>query len=68
MLVNYLGEKDFQTGMRNYLQEFKYRNARTVDLWNNLEKAANGKPVAKLMESWTRQMGVGFEMNIQIVY
>jgi aminopeptidase 2 len=57
MLVNYLGEKDFQTGIRNYLQKFKYSNARTRDLWEALSAAAGGKPVADLMNSWTRQMG-----------
>ncbi|KAI3640726.1 hypothetical protein MIR68_001604 [Amoeboaphelidium protococcarum] len=56
MLANYLGEKDFQTGVCNYLQQFKYRNAQTKDLWAALE-AASGKPVGKLMTSWTRQVG-----------
>ena len=58
MLVNYLGESTFQNGIRDYLQQFKYKNAKTQDLWNSLEKAAGGKPVAQLMKSWTRQMGV----------
>jgi aminopeptidase N len=60
MLVNYLGEDVFRTGIRSYLKQFKYKNARTQDLWSALEVAAKGKPVAKLMQSWTRQVGVRF--------
>ena len=56
MLVNYLGEDDFKTGLRNYLKMFQYSNARTIDLWNSLSVASN-KNVAVMMRSWTDLMG-----------
>ena len=56
MLAEYLTLNDFRQGVRNYLKEFKYRNAETKDLWRHLEQAS-GKPVSKLMQSWTRQTG-----------
>ena len=57
MLANYLGAEDFRTGVCNYLQAFKYKNADTKDLWHYLSLAAGGKPVGQLMNSWTRQIG-----------
>jgi len=56
MLVNYLGEESFKTGLQNYLRKFQYSNAKTDDLWNSLT-AASGKDVSKMMSSWTDQMG-----------
>jgi aminopeptidase N len=56
MLVNYLGEESFKTGLQNYLKKFQYSNAKTVDLWNSLT-AASGKNVSKMMSSWTDLMG-----------
>ena len=56
MLVNYLGLDTFNQGVKNYLEKFKYRNATTSDLWDALSEAS-GKPVAKVMTSWTRQTG-----------
>lgn len=56
MLVNYLGEDDFKTGLRDYLKMFQYSNARTIDLWNSLSVASN-KNVAAMMSSWTDLMG-----------
>jgi aminopeptidase N len=55
--VSFLGEDKFRQGIRDYLQKFKYRNAKTQDLWEALS-AASGKPVGKVMHTWTRQMGV----------
>ena len=56
MLANYLGEDVFQTGLRAYLKSHMYGNAKTADLWSALAKTS-GKPVAAVMDSWTKQMG-----------
>ncbi len=63
MLVAHLGEDKFQQGIRNYLKKFKYRNADTKDLWDALS-GASGKPVAEVMHSWTRKMGVRVDIAL----
>lgn len=56
MLENFLGEKNFRNGLKNYLTKHKYGNATTEDLWNVLEKVSK-KPVRKMMNSWVKQVG-----------
>ncbi|HSB57591.1 MAG TPA: M1 family metallopeptidase [Nitrosopumilaceae archaeon] len=56
MLENFLGEKDFRNGLKNYLKKHMYGNATTEDLWNSLEKVSR-KPVRKMMNSWVKQVG-----------
>ncbi|KAJ3376746.1 Aminopeptidase 2 mitochondrial [Entophlyctis sp. JEL0112] len=56
MLNEILGTEAFISGVRTYLQEFKYKNAVTADLWRHLS-ASSGKDVAKLMHSWTKETG-----------
>lgn len=56
MLENFLGEKNFRLGMTRYLQNHKYQNATTDDLWDALE-AVSRKPVKKMMNGWIRQVG-----------
>lgn len=56
MLATYLGGKVFQKGLQEYLKKHKYSNAKTIDLWNALEKVS-GKPVKKIMENWTGKPG-----------
>ena len=56
MLVGYLGLETFKNGIHEYLIKYKYSNATTNDLWYVLEKYS-GKPVNKLMSSWTQQIG-----------
>ncbi len=56
MLMSYLGEKDFQKGLQDYLKKFAYGNAKTEDLWLSLEKASK-KPVNKIMKNWTSKAG-----------
>lgn len=65
MLAEYLGEKDFRNGLRQYLKSYSYSNASTADLWRSLEKAS-GKPVEKIIKNWTQKPGypvVGFTAN-----
>ena len=56
MLHNYIGNEAFRHGMKGYLTKFSYKNTLTGDLWASLEEAS-GKPVGKVMSTWTGQMG-----------
>ena len=56
MIESYVGEVNFQKGLRYYLSTHKYSNATTSDLWNALQKAS-GKPVGKIMKNWTSLSG-----------
>ncbi|XP_032135719.1 puromycin-sensitive aminopeptidase isoform X2 [Sapajus apella] len=56
MLHDYIGDKDFKKGMNMYLTKFQEKNAATEDLWESLENAS-GKPIAAVMNTWTKQMG-----------
>ncbi len=56
MLMSYLGPKDFQKGLQQYLKKHAYGNAKTEDLWQALEKAS-GKPVGKVMQNWVGKPG-----------
>jgi puromycin-sensitive aminopeptidase len=56
MLAEYLGEKDFRDGLRQYLKKHSYKNTETEDLWRALSKVS-GKPVAKMMAHWTGKAG-----------
>ncbi|CCE62808.1 hypothetical protein TPHA_0D01680 [Tetrapisispora phaffii CBS 4417] len=56
MISKWLGEDVFIKGVSNYLNEFKYSNAKTEDLWKALS-AASGKDVSKVMNIWTKKVG-----------
>lgn len=56
MLEQYVGEEVFRKGLQKYLNQFKYGNATTHDLWSAIAKNS-GKPVQKIMDSWTKQTG-----------
>ncbi len=56
MLQDYIGEKNFQNGLKLYLKTHKYSNAETEDLWRALEKVSK-KPVGKIMKNWTSKPG-----------
>lgn len=56
MLEEFIGQKNFQKGLHNYLKKHEYRNATTEDLWDSLGKAS-GQPVRKIMNTWVRQVG-----------
>jgi len=42
--------------MGSYLNQHKYKNTQTEDLWESLEKASN-LPVGDVMNTWTKQKG-----------
>lgn len=52
----YLGAEAFRTGLCAYMQQHKYSNTETTDLWAAWS-AASGRKVDELMASWTEQMG-----------
>lgn len=58
MLEAFMGEENFAKGLHSYLNTHQYRNAETADLWRSLQDyAPSGVNVAKVMDTWTRQMG-----------
>jgi aminopeptidase N len=57
MLEDFLGEEEFKNGITNFLNRFKFRNAVTQDLWNELQMAGKGVNITRVMDTWTRQMG-----------
>ena len=56
MLEQYLGEDRFRDGIRRYMNEHRFGNAETTDLWDALE-AETGEPVRRIMDSWIFQGG-----------
>jgi puromycin-sensitive aminopeptidase len=56
MLHDFIGDKDYRKGMNQYLTQHQYKNTFTEDLWQALGDAS-GKPVEKIMSTWTQQMG-----------
>jgi puromycin-sensitive aminopeptidase len=56
MLERYLGEERFRAGIRRYLEQHRFANAETTDLWDAIEQAA-GEPVRAVMDSFIFQGG-----------
>lgn len=56
MLNSYMGNEQFLKGLQNYLKKYKYKNASTDDLWNELSFTSN-KDIKDLMQNWTKQTG-----------
>lgn len=56
MISKYLGEETFMEGIRQYLKKHAYGNTQTSDLWSALSDAS-GKPVEKVMDIWTKNVG-----------
>ncbi len=56
MLEQYLGEDEFRAGIRRYMNEHKFGNAETTDLWDAIE-AETGEPVRRIMDTWIFQGG-----------
>ena len=56
MLEHYVGEPNFQSGLKRYLSDFKYQNAQGRDLWNAIGKAS-GMPVLSMVNTWLKQPG-----------
>ncbi len=56
MLEHYVGEPNFQKGLKKYLSDFKYQNAQGQDLWNAIGKASK-MPVYSMVNTWLKQPG-----------
>ncbi len=67
MLEQFIGPEVFKDGIRQYLQNHKYSNTETSDLWDALEDATKRSPlpngiseafsVRKIMDTWIFQGG-----------
>ena len=56
MLENYVGEPNFQKGLKKYLSDFKYKNAEGQDLWDAIGRASK-MPVTAMINTWLKQPG-----------
>jgi tricorn protease interacting factor F2/3 len=56
MLEHYVGESNFQKGLKQYLKEFKYKNAEGKDLWDAIGKISK-MPVREMVSTWLKQPG-----------
>lgn len=57
MLTDYIGPESFVNGLRSYLRRFKFGNATSDDLWDEMDKAAPNMNVKRLMQVWTKKQG-----------
>ena len=56
MVEAYVGPEVFRKGANTYLEKHAYANATAEDFWNQVT-ATSGKPVDKIMASFTEQSG-----------
>src|SRR5215469_877762 len=56
MVEAYVGPEVFQKGVNAYLEKHKYANATAEGFWNQITQTS-GKPVDKIMKSFTEQPG-----------
>jgi len=56
MLEHYVGEPNFRRGLKKYISDFKYKNAKGQDLWDAIGWASN-MPVSSMVNTWLKQPG-----------
>ncbi|CAL1534490.1 unnamed protein product [Lymnaea stagnalis] len=56
MLQSFIGNENFRQGMKLYLNEHKFRNTNTKDMWAAMSKAS-GQNIGAVMDTWTKQTG-----------
>jgi len=56
MLEHFVGEKNFQSGLKRYLKKHQYSNAQGSDLWNAIGIVSK-QPIDKMMKTWINQVG-----------
>ncbi|HTQ96654.1 MAG TPA: M1 family metallopeptidase, partial [Candidatus Acidoferrum sp.] len=56
MVEAYVGPETFQKGINAYLEKHKFANATAEDFWNQIAETS-GKPVDRIMKSFTEQPG-----------
>ena len=52
-----MGPEEFRRGITSFLNRFKFANAVTQDLWDELQGASQDFNMTRVMDSWTRQVG-----------
>lgn len=57
MMIDYIGEDVFRTGLKNYFTKFAYQNTTREDLWQCMSDVSN-KNISKLMTPWLEQSGL----------
>jgi len=62
MLEDFVSESNFRKGLKQYLKNFKYKNAEGKDLWDAIGKAAK-LPVTSLVNTWIKQVGFPLFIN-----
>jgi aminopeptidase N len=56
MVVGFIGLENFKGGIHKYLSKYKYQNATTINLWEELGSYSD-KPLIEMMANWTSKMG-----------
>ncbi|HET7320380.1 MAG TPA: M1 family metallopeptidase [Candidatus Saccharimonadales bacterium] len=56
MLLNFIGEKSFRTGLKAYFQKHAYGNTQATDLWDALG-AASSQDITDFMAGWLNRPG-----------
>lgn len=56
MLQQYVGDEAFQAGLKQYFQDFAYKNTEGDDLWSAIAKSS-GKDITHMMNTWISQPG-----------
>jgi aminopeptidase N len=57
MLEEHIGEAPFREGVRAYMRDHAYGNARTADLWDAIE-TASGQPIRQIADDFMFRPGV----------
>ena len=51
---------NFQTGLKHYLTKYKYSNAQSVQLFDELAKSSGEEDLGSMLESWIGQVRFSF--------
>ena len=57
MLLDYIGEKPFRDGLKNYFTKYGYKNTTRDDLWTELSTSSH-KEIQKIMNPWLEKSGM----------
>lgn len=58
MLQSFLGQEPLKQGLTHYLNNYRFKNARTQDLWDAFTNVTSGQlNVRQVMDTWTLQKG-----------
>ncbi len=56
MLVQLIGQKAFQHGLKSYFKKYAYQNTEADDLWKCMSEAS-GQDIGSFMHAWINQSG-----------